>query len=488
MITCANIIAHSGASFGTSGVRGLVEDLDDESCFAFTVAFLSQLIEEKALKNDAKVWVGHDLRPSSPAIAVAVLSAIDHLGLTPVFCGEIATPALAFSSIAAKEPAVMITGSHIPFDRNGIKFYRSDGEMTKADEALVLNSTKDFPEQLFNNKKLRPQAIQIPTIRMAHDAWLHRYKSAFEGVLEGMRVGHYQHSAAGRDDLSNLLQALGANVIPLMRSETFVPIDTEAVSESDRDQAKSWTKEYNLDALVSTDGDGDRPLLADENGNYLRGDTLGIFTAMALKANAVVTPVSSNTALEKCKLFSTIGRTKIGSPHVIAKMEEFSSNKEHSIVGFEANGGFLTASELKSPWNNNTLGPLPTRDSVLPVLATIALAKIKDIKISELASLLPQRITASDRLVETPKEKSLALLAKFESSEANPSDLTITNVPLEFTDTTDGMRFTFQDETIVHLRPSGNAPELRIYVETEAQSSADALLTNAVQATTALLD
>ena len=468
-------------------MRGLVEDLNDETCFAFTLAFLSHLQNENRGQKLTKVWVGHDLRPSSPAIANAVLKAIEHLELSAVFCGEIATPALAYSSINAHEPSVMITGSHIPFDRNGIKFYRPDGEMTKDDETFVVNSKTAFPDDLFEKQCLKEVSALPSANRNAHDAWHQRYLNAFDGMLANMRVGHYQHSAAGRDDLTRILESLGATVIALERSETFIPIDTEAVSEADRLQAKAWSSQHELDAVISTDGDGDRPLLSNENGDYFRGDTLGIFTALALQANTAVTPVSSNTALEKCGKFKTIGRTKIGSPHVIAVMEKLAQNTRATVVGFEANGGFLTASPLKSPWTQTDLKPLPTRDSVLPVLATIALSKLNKTKLSNLQDLLPLRITASDRLVETEKDVSMKLLDQFAKGDANPSALTTDGSPLQNTDTTDGMRFTFEDDTIVHLRPSGNAPELRIYVETASQDSAEALLSHAKQTVVKLL-
>ena len=487
MKNCGEVISQSGASFGTSGVRGLVEDLDDATCFAFTLAFLGHLIAESPDHKLSKIWVGHDLRPSSPKIANAVLSAVEHLKLEPVFCGEIATPALAYSSITANQPAIMITGSHIPFDRNGIKFYRPDGEMTKEDESFVTSSKTEFPDELFEDLELTASGPRRPADRSAHNAWHQRYQTAFGGLLSEMRIGHYQHSAAGRDDLTQLLETLGATVVPLDRSETFIPIDTEAVSEADLLQAKAWSIKHNLDALISTDGDGDRPLLADENGTYLRGDTLGILTTMALNAEAVVTPVSSNTALEKCGSFKTIGRTKIGSPHVIAEMETLAKENNLSVVGFEANGGFLTATELKSPWKDVPLAPLPTRDSVLPILATIALAKLKKMQLSELSSLLPQRVTSSDRLVETDKEVSEKLLVQFSAGDLNPSALSDTGSPLATIDTTDGMRFTFQDDSIVHLRPSGNAPELRIYVETSSQNASDQLLSHAKEVVKTLL-
>jgi phosphomannomutase len=142
------------------------------------------------------------------------------------------------------------------------------------------------------------------------------------------------------------------------------------VSEADIRQARRWSAEHGFDAILSTDGDADRPLLGDERGDWLRGDVVGILCARYLGAQAVATPVSSNTALEKCGAFGRIARTRIGSPFVIAGMEELIAGGAGKVVGFEANGGFLVGSRLER--SGRVLAPLPTRDAVLPILALLA--------------------------------------------------------------------------------------------------------------------
>jgi len=478
MTICADIIAGSDAQFGTSGVRGLVEALNDATCFAYTYAFLVHLKNSRGLMDGASVWVGMDLRPSSPKMARACLAAIDHAGCRPVFCGVLPTPALAFSALQDQAPAVMITGSHIPFDRNGIKFYRASGEMLKQDEAPVIGCQNPFPDQLFEAQALI-SAAELPMADPgAEDTWRDRYAAAFDGLLDGMVIGHYQHSAAGRDLLSDMLESLGAQVVPLARSETFVPIDTEAVSAADAEQARAWCQQHGLNALISTDGDGDRPLLADETGGYFRGDTLGILAAKALQASHVVTPVSSNGALEKTDWFSAIMRTQIGSPHVIKAMQQ-ADGISNKVVGFEANGGFLSQSRLVSPWNNATLSPLPTRDSVLPILSVIALARQMRLALSQLNRILPKRMTASDRLEHTARERSLALIQDLKENPSRAAKLNMDGAAISSTDETDGMRMTFVNDDVVHIRPSGNAPELRIYVESSSEGRAATLLQHA---------
>ena len=489
MATCAEIIAGSAAQFGTSGVRGLVEELDDATCFAYTSAFLTHLKTTQGLKPGMSVWVGMDLRPSSPRMAAACLAAIVHVGCRPVFCGAIPTPALAHSALQDKAPAVMITGSHIPFDRNGIKFYRASGEMLKEDEAPTVNSLSDFPETRFQSGKLCPEFNLPPADTHAEASWRSRYLSAFDGMQDGMVIGHYQHSAAGRDLLTKILQELGAKVVPLDRSDVFVPIDTEAVSAADQRQARQWSQEHGLDAVISTDGDGDRPLLGDEQGTYFRGDTLGILAAKALHATHVVTPVSSNGALEKTAWFNGVHRTKIGSPHVIAAMQSIADEVEGArVVGFEANGGFLIQTALKSPWNDSPMSALPTRDSVLPVLAVIALARRMKLALSQLYGLLPNRVTASDRLIDTPRDRSLDLIERLKNDPQKAANLNTQGAELIGTDDTDGWRMTFSNEDVVHIRPSGNAPELRIYVESHSDEAAAMLLQHARASTQTLVN
>ena len=265
MKTAKFIIANSGIKFGTSGARGLVSDFTTEVNAAFAIAFL------KSNSNYNRVAIGIDNRPSSPKIANDCITAVKALGIDVDYYGVLPTPALAYQSMQDGIPSIMITGSHIPFDRNGIKFYRPDGEITKADEQVILNSTAELPHQL-----ALTDSIDLPEVSsLAVDNYIKRYTDIYPSdLLKNKCIGIYEHSSAGRDVYPHIFGALGAEVISLGRSDTFVPIDTEAVAQSDIEQAKAWTKELNLDAVFSTDGDGDRPLLSDETGEYLRGDII----------------------------------------------------------------------------------------------------------------------------------------------------------------------------------------------------------------------
>ncbi|WP_456267954.1 phosphomannomutase [Kushneria sp. AK178] len=453
------ILQNSNIAFGTSGARGLVEDFTDEVCAAFTAAFLTLMREQEGA---SKVPIGFDRRPSSPAMAAACTAAARSMGFEVTDYGILPTPALALQSMADGIPAIMITGSHIPFDRNGIKFYRPQGEITKQDEQAILEVTAELPE---------PDGItREPEKDEARTHYTARYIDWFEGKpLTGKRVGLYQHSAAGRDLNGQVLEALGAEVIVLGRSEQFVPVDTEAVGEEDRLQARLWAREHRLDALLTTDGDGDRPLLADERGEWLRGDILGLLCARELQIQALAVPASCNTAIEGCGAFDEVTRTRIGSPYVLAGMAQLSARYER-VAGFEANGGFLLGTSLKK--GDCQMVALPTRDALLPALTLMVAASRHQQPLSALVAGLPARYTASDRLKEFPVERSRSMIARWEIHPQEMCDTLGLGEAISTMDVTDGLRVTLEGGDIIHLRSSGNAPELRCYAEASSEEKA----------------
>ena len=465
MNRCKNIITKSGVKFGTSGARGLVDDFTKDVCAAFTVAFLETIKQEFNFKT---VVFGMDNRPSSPVILQYCLSVASSMGFEVEDQGVLPTPALAYFAMQQNIPCIMITGSHIPFDRNGIKFYRPNGEITKIDELAITSCLLEIPAFTLLETERKTTAIEVYT---------KRYLTYFDyDFLDGLSIGIYEHSSAGRDIYAHLFESFGAKVTCLERSDTFVPIDTEAVSENDKRKAKAWHDKYNFDAIFSTDGDGDRPLVANEEGEWLKGDTLCLLAAMGLEIENLAFPVSCNSSIEETNAFHEIIRTKIGSPYVIEAFEHFEC-QSLAIAGFEANGGFLLASEVKN--NEKTLPPLPTRDAILPFLAVIALAKRQGVTVSQLQDSLPKRFTDADRLVDFKREKSLLIIASIkQDSTSLENALMIGSV--ESINVLDGLRVTFENKDIVHFRPSGNAPELRCYVESNTPEHASMLLLKAI--------
>jgi len=470
-------MARSGVGFGTSGARGLVSDMTDAVCYAYTASFLQYLERLPPLAGaDRRVAIAGDLRPSTPRIMRAVAQAVTDRGYYPVNCGAIPTPAVALYGFQQQIPTLMITGSHIPDDRNGIKFTTAAGEVLKADEVGIRAQTVSIPDRFDAGDQLRTPGEPGPLDGAARAVYLRRWLDAFPSdFLTGKRIGLYQHSAVGRDLLRDIYTGLGAEVICLGRSETFIPVDTEAIRQEDRDLAATWAPQYRCDALLSTDGDSDRPLLADEHGKWLRGDIAGILCARFCRADVVVTPVSCNTAVERSGWFPDVRRTRIGSPYVIEELDHAVRDGARCAVGYEANGGFLTASPVHI--GHRQLAPLPTRDAVLVHLAILGLSIRSGKPISQLLAELPQRATSSDRLPQFPTTMSQPRLhALLSGGPTAINQLFPALGGVVAIDTTDGLRMTFRSGEIVHLRPSGNAPELRCYTEADTEARANALL------------
>jgi phosphomannomutase len=297
-----------------------------------------------------------------------------------------------------------------------------------------------------------------------------RYLSAYGGALAGLRVGVWQQSSVARDLLVEVLTGCGAEVVGLGRSEAFIPVDTEAVGADWRAMFGAWVREHRLDALVSTDGDADRPLMVDDAGQVVPGDVLGALTAAALGAEVAVTTVSANTCADLSGLYA-VRRVRIGSPYVIAGMAEAGGR----VVGYEPNGGFLLGFAAKGPAGN--LAALMTRDCLLPMLAPLAAARGKGL--SAQVATLPARFTATLRLQEVAVEAAQGFLADVPAEPATLLDAAGLR-QVETVDRTDGWRVTDTGGEVLHLRPSGNAPEFRVYAEAGSPKRAEEIAARAL--------
>lgn len=457
--------------FGTSGLRGLVTELTPALVAAHVRAFLV------ACPAGTGLWVGRDLRASSPDLAAVVIDTARGEGLDVTDCGALPTPALAMAAMAAGASAVMVTGSHIPADRNGLKFYTPAGEITKDGEAAILARLDLAP----GTGRRGGLAMNMTAAAL----WRARAGVFGAQALAGMRVGVWAHSSVARDLLADALADIGATVVPVGRSDTFIPVDTEAVGPEVRAMLAGWVAEHRLDALVSTDGDADRPLLVDAAGLVVPGDVLGQITAAALGADTVVCPVSANSGADLGGRFGRVVRTKIGSPFVIAAMQAAGGK----VVGYEPNGGFLLGFAADAP--GGTLVPLMTRDCLLPLVAVLAESWKSGGRraggVSARVAQEPARFTATDRIEHIPVARSQAFLAGMDAPGVLAAFLSGLDDGEAGQDRTDGLRVALASGRVLHLRPSGNAPEFRVYAEAESRAAADGLLAQGLRAVAAAL-
>ncbi|MEZ0171841.1 phosphomannomutase [Microvirga sp. TS319] len=471
------IPGESSLKFGTSGLRGLVTELNGVPAYTYTRAFAEVLKEDGAPERmNGAVLVGQDLRASSPSIARICCAALRDAGLLPVDCGALPTPALAYHSLRQGVPAIMVTGSHIPEDRNGLKFYRAEGEIGKQDEVRILahHARLNLQSVLPDLGAVSPSQVGTPDTDMLA-AYKARYLDFFgAGALSKLTIGVYQHSSVARDILVDMVESLGAQVIALGRATSFIPVDTEALRPEDETLARQWAGNMSLDAIVSTDGDADRPLIADETGTFLRGDLVGAITARRLGADVIVTPVTSNSALEASRAFKRVIRTKVGSPYVIEGMSEATGSDARVIVGFEANGGVLLGSDVAQ--EGRCLKALPTRDAMLPIFCVLSEVSARTQPLSGVAADFSFKAAASNRLKNVASERAGSFLSRLQQDIEFRHDLFAFLGGAANLDARDGLRVTAGSGEIVHFRASGNAPELRVYVEAASLARAESLL------------
>jgi phosphomannomutase len=478
--------------------------MTDIEVYVNTRGFLEYLLERREIYRGDPVSVAGDLRPSTERILGVVARAIADGGFRLDYLGRIPTPALVFRGLSQRRASVMVTGSHIPFDRNGVKFARPTGEVMKVDEAGILAAVsgvraweyarKGAESPFGDDGMLLPErGRSLPEVSsLGSEGYARRYLDFFpEEGLSGKRVVVYQHSAVGRDLLVGILRSFGAEVLPMERADSFIPIDTEDVTDErlrELERLASVAKDAigDIDALVSTDGDSDRPLVVgitpEGKVRFYPGDLLGILVADYLRADAVVVPVSANDAVDLW--FGPRGvpvkKTRIGSPFVIEGMEELLARGGYRrIVGFEANGGFLTGSDLER--SGRWLAALPTRDAVLPILSVLHLSVEKNRSLPNLFSELPARFGKAGLIDGVPQRASRAILERFGPDEGVRELSAFFTPELGFGaivrwDATDGIRLTFDNGDVAHVRPSGNAPQLRIYAVAGTQERANEIV------------
>lgn len=487
-------------SFGTSGLRGPVEDMSDLECYINTRGFIRFLETEGAIMPRSAIYLGGDLRPSTPRIMASIHQAIIDAGYKTENLGFLPTPAVMNYSLLKQCPSIMVTGSHIPADRNGIKFNTPTGEVLKNDEAGIKATVATVRQQLYASDATSSlfdpsgRLKQPPSLpRINNDAailFIKRYASIFSPqLLQGKHIVVYQHSSVGRDLLVEMLEKLGARVSPVGRSETFIPIDTENVTPDDQKYfQKLATMHPDAFAIISADGDADRPFVIDETGAFHRGDVLGVIVAEWLDADFVAIPISASDAVEQFMAERSVELkyTKIGSPYVIAAMNTAIEQGKRRVVGWEVNGGFLLGASIAIA--GNPLTALPTRDTFLPILGALAAAVEQNSTVSALFDRLPKRPTSSGIIDNFSTTVSGNIISHFASNNAKthralekffPTEAGFGNIVS--LNTLDGLRITFDTGDIAHLRPSGNAPQLRIYSVANSQARADEMVQIAIR-------
>ena len=442
--------------FGTNGIRGVFKK-------DFTLDFIHDMtLAIGAYFGKGPILVGYDGRTSSPLIAKTVCSTLNSCGIDCKNAGLVPTPCLEF---AVKKfqygGGIMITASHNPPEYNGIKPAAKDGvEIPREDELII--------EQIFAEKKW---------INDSNFGITENENNAIEIYIQGILSQIDSKKIKSKKfkvvlDLGNGAQAVAAPILcDKLGCETILineKIDgsfpgrgSEPTPQNLQDLSQS-VKEHNAHFGIAFDGDGDRSIFCDNNGEILTGDKSAlVLTKYILNKNPkslVVTCLNSGSSIESIadEFNSKVIRTKVGSVEVSRKMVP-----TEAIIGFEENGGFMYG-----PHNQ-------VRDGCMTLGLMLDLLSETDFTLSEKINQLPASFTTKDKIsCSSDKAKKLIQKLKEEFPES---------------DTTDGIKISFKPNNWIMIRPSGTEPIVRIYGEADSKENLDLLMSKFLEKTNFLI-
>ena len=410
--------------FGTDGIRGIAgESLTADLSFKVGKA-LGKLLTEK--KDHPKVVIGRDTRISCDMIEQALTAGLTSTGVNVMTVGTIPTPAIAYlTKTIETDSGIMISASHNPYQDNGIKIFGPDGFKLTDEQELEIESLIDNSEQIKN-------------------ASFEKIGKLYGGSeLSQKYVQHIKQSISG--DLSNIKIALdcanGAttSVAPYIFGDLEADIETigcqpngininDNVGSTKIDTISAFVKENNVDVGFAFDGDGDRVLAVDANGNIVDGDKIMFILAKHLKEqgelkdNMIVSTVMSNIgfykAIEENGLQSV--KTAVGDRYVVEEMRNnnYSLGGEQSghiiLMNYATTGdGILTAVKLANiiKSTGKSLEELASEVSIYP-------QKLVNIKvIDKKAAMEDSEILAECEKVEKELEGNGRILLRASGTE-----------------------------------------------------------------------
>ena len=320
--------------FGTDGVRGEAGSFLSAE-LAMRVAMAAGVYFKEHARTK-KILVGKDTRKSGYMIENAIVSGLTAVGYDVVQIGPMPTPAIAFLTENMRcDAGIMISASHNPFEDNGIKFFDAHGnklsEEIEAQIEAIVHDTARLSEAQATGK-------QIGAAKRIDDVigrYIVQLKNSFssELTLQGMRVVLDTANGAGYKVGPTVLEELGAEVIVLHDKPNGFNINEGCGALHTKD-LRTAVKQYRADVGLALDGDADRLIVVDENGDEVDGDqilgALGLFLHRSgqLKGDGIVATVMSNQALEDAMVSNglTLHRANVGDKYVLELMREHGIN------------------------------------------------------------------------------------------------------------------------------------------------------------------
>jgi len=320
--------------FGTDGVRGKAgEKVDAMAAMRLGMA-TGIYFKNKAKIN--KILVGKDTRRSGYMIETALVSGLMSVGFDVIQIGPFPTPAVAFiGTDMLCDASIMISASHNPYYDNGIKFFDSKGnKLPKEVESKI--------EEIYNNLELLESHQQVEKaigrnkrIEDVIGRYIVHIKNSFpkESTLSNLRIVIDVANGAGYKVGPTVLEELGAEVITLNNEPTGFNINKLCGAMHPENLGKS-VRDYRADIGIALDGDADRIVVVDENGDIIDGDLLMGALAVSLKRrgllknDAFVTTIMSNMALDDYlkEHGITTYRSSVGDKNVAELMKKVGAN------------------------------------------------------------------------------------------------------------------------------------------------------------------
>jgi len=398
--------------FGTDGVRGeagsfLTAELAMRVAMAAGIYF-------SAHSRTKKILVGKDTRRSGYMIENAIVTGLTAVGYDVVQIGPMPTPAIAFLTENMRcDAGIMISASHNPYEDNGIKFFDAHGNKLSEDveaqiEAIAHNKSRLEEGQVTGKKIGSAKRIDDVIGR-----YIVQLKNSFSRdlTLQGLRIVLDTANGAGYKVGPTVLEELGAEVIVLHDKPNGFNINEGCGALHTKDLREA-VKQYRADIGLALDGDADRLIVVDENGDEVDGDqilgALGLFLHQSgqLKGGGIVATVMSNQALEDTmsenglKLF----RSNVGDKYVLEVMRENGIN-----FGGEQSGHIIMHDYAK------------TGDglvSALQILALLLTTGEKASKVLRPFKLYPQKLVNIKVKVKKPLDQIEGLSTELKAVEA----------------------------------------------------------------------
>jgi len=437
-----------GASklFGTNGIRGVVnKELTPEMAIKIGSA-IGTFFKKKNL------LLGHDARTSGPMFARAVIA-----GLTVFFAGMAPTPALQYAVKNHRmDGGVIITASHNPPHYNGIKVIWNDGIETSHEQEIEIENIYFENKQVLAEWNALGAKHELPSVNAEYIEAIKKHVDTAKIAKNHYHVVVDAANSVGALTAPQLLRELGCKVTSINANidGTFPGRLPEPRPENLKEIAVT-VKAVGADLGVAFDGDADRSIFIDENGEVYWGDkTFALIAKHFLRENPhakIVTPVSSSTLIKDVADANKgeIVWTKVGSVTVSQTMKKLKAK----LAG-EENGGVF-------------YGPhQAVRDGTMTTALILEIMAKTGKKLSTLISEQPQYFLEKGK-VECPEDKKEKVLEKL---LAQVKGLKISTI--------DGVKIWFEDKSAILVRPSGTEPIYRLYAEAKNQEKALKLVEN----------